>query len=273
MYYSTTSSDEDDIGRVYKTVIRRKPRRSPPDRVNVNKIQLKDNNIISTSDVFDSPVDMTISAPITIPIATNRSPNNSPRSESIITDEGTFSPAVKKLIRVISVTQSRSGQGGVTLSRPVYTRHRRAKSCPHAIKRRDSKSSIKSLNFHRRHDYSQSSHDRSHDRSHDLSNSIDSHHKQCKRHSSVNIGKEWCNNGEDGDTESNGEEELIEDIAGDEPMSSAASSPMDTPTKHILTKQHEISPVVIVTPAQPINNKRGMIQRLLGFKKAYSTVV
>ena len=294
-YYSSTSSDDaNNSGRIYKTVVRRK--RSCR-RVTTKTNAGKQKDSISTPDVFDSPVDITVSSPITIPIATNHSPNNSPlgikrspsdykRSESIITNEGNVSPAVQKLIN--SVTRSRSGQGGVTLARPAYTRHRRVKSCS-AIKRRDSKSSVKSLNFHRRHDHQ--SHDRT-DRSHDrlcvLSNSIDggsTHHKQHQRHRSCNSvtsresggqqGYPWNNNGEDGDTESNGEEEQEEEI-GDDPMSSIPSSPVDTP-KHstlcsdTLSKQHDISPVVMVTPAPPINSKRGVLKRLLRFRKSYSS--
>ena len=270
-YYSSTSSDEN--GKNCKTVIRRRK----SGRSARTQKSYKDSN--STPDVFDSPVE---SSPIPIPIPTSHSSTSSSvrnhrdfhtshsfssisykRSDSIITDEGTVSPAVRKLIK--SVTQRRSSPvqhghtHGVCLARPSHnTRHRRAKSCSSSLRRKGSKCSVKSLNFHKRGSQEHICQDDER-----LSNSIDSSENKKKRgirSASRDLPNCDWKNGEDGDTESNGEEvEDGEDLGDDAPLSSAPSTP---------SKEHNLLTALFNQAMDPptTNSKKGVFTRLFTFK-------
>lgn len=216
-----------------------------------------------------------------------------PRSDSIITDEGDVAPSVKKLINSVDATSRRPHplQPGhnhqmAYLPRPSYMKHRRVKSCSSSgVKRRGS------LNINRRttnrNHYScdnYSSHDHlSHDHlSHDNLSS-DNHLstgssrkpkkslKIVRSHSATSKGSPdtsvWNTNGDDGDTESNGEEwDQDDEDMGDEPLSSVPTSPMGPPP--LSSKQNT---TIVLTPPTSKGLSGKKVQQVVMYFRKYLT--
>ena len=237
----------------------------------------------SPSDVFDSPME---SIPVPIPndrslsplinycnhageFSNNgdtrnhgdaRSPSYKRTDSSVISDDGSILPEVRKLIDSVTL-KSRGHDREACLPRPSHSRHRRTKSVSAPLRRKGSKCSVRSLNFNRRNNHSSCDHS-SHDHSScDLTNSLDSsggrkwvdlpRKRNISRDSGVSSS--W-NNGEDGDTESNGEEGESDDGLGEGPVSSVPTSPVHTPLRQI-----ELAPPTVSTPTP----RKGMFTRFL----------
>lgn len=187
-----------------------------------------------------------------------------------------MAPSIKKLLNRCDATSRRPhplqpGHNHHTayLPRPSYMKHRRVKSCSSsAIKRRGSLNVNKRPNRNHWLCDEYSSHDHlSHDHlspDHHLSTGMDEDNskkskkslKIVRSHSATSKGSPdtsvWNTNGDDGDTESNGEEwDNEEEDMGDEPLSSEPVSPMGPPPT--MTNHELNTTAIMLTP--PSTNK------------------